>query len=119
MCVCFFTTVLKDLVIIPVHTKPDDSDKELDELYDVFQNVKKKWRTDVRKLTELTVQSNNNKLSEEPTCTSGDGEAQLNWEKTQFNLDKTRINPSWLLPLCISQAAVVLIIIKNKLKERN
>uniref|UniRef100_A0A671UHG7 Deoxyribonuclease 1 like 4, tandem duplicate 1 n=1 Tax=Sparus aurata TaxID=8175 RepID=A0A671UHG7_SPAAU len=40
------TTVLKDLVIIPVHTKPDDSDKELDELYDVFQNVKKKWRTD-------------------------------------------------------------------------
>lgn len=48
VCVCFFTTVLKDLVIIPVHTKPDDSDKELDELYDVFQNVKKKWRTDVR-----------------------------------------------------------------------
>ncbi|XP_059184089.1 deoxyribonuclease-1-like [Centropristis striata] len=39
-------TVLKDLVMIPVHTKPDDSDKELDELYDVFQHVKKKWRTD-------------------------------------------------------------------------
>ncbi|XP_054473378.1 deoxyribonuclease 1 like 4, tandem duplicate 1 [Anoplopoma fimbria] len=39
-------TVLKDLVMIPVHTKPDDSEKELDELYDVFQNVKKKWRTD-------------------------------------------------------------------------
>ncbi|XP_073324816.1 deoxyribonuclease-1-like [Pagrus major] len=40
------TTVLKDLVMIPVHTKPDDSDKELDELFDVFQHVKKKWRTD-------------------------------------------------------------------------
>ncbi|KAM9361935.1 deoxyribonuclease 1 like 4, tandem duplicate 1 isoform 2-T2 [Symphorus nematophorus] len=39
-------TVLKDLVMIPVHTKPEDSEKELDELYDVFQHVKKKWRTD-------------------------------------------------------------------------
>ncbi|XP_061075010.1 deoxyribonuclease gamma-like [Conger conger] len=39
-------TVLKDLVMIPVHTKPDDSAKELDELYDVFQTVKKKWKTD-------------------------------------------------------------------------
>lgn len=39
-------TVLKDLVLIPVHTKPDDSEKELDELYDVFQVVKKKWKTD-------------------------------------------------------------------------
>ncbi|XP_070815863.1 deoxyribonuclease 1 like 4, tandem duplicate 1 [Chaetodon trifascialis] len=39
-------TVLKDLVMIPVHTKPDDSETELDELYDVFQHVKKKWSTD-------------------------------------------------------------------------
>lgn len=39
--------VLKDLVMIPVHTKPDDSEKELDELYDVFLNVTKKWATDV------------------------------------------------------------------------
>ncbi|XP_053171571.1 deoxyribonuclease-1-like [Scomber japonicus] len=39
-------TVLKDLVLIPVHTKPEDSETELDELYDVFQHVKKKWRTD-------------------------------------------------------------------------
>ncbi|KAM3837918.1 deoxyribonuclease-1-like [Diretmus argenteus] len=39
-------TVLKDLVMIPVHTKPEDSDKELDELYDVFQDVKRKWKTD-------------------------------------------------------------------------
>ncbi|XP_011615749.2 deoxyribonuclease 1 like 4, tandem duplicate 1 [Takifugu rubripes] len=39
-------TVLKDLVMIPVHTKPDDSEKELDELYDVFLNVTKKWATD-------------------------------------------------------------------------
>lgn len=40
------STVLKDLVMIPVHTKPEDSDKELDELYDVFHHVKNKWRTD-------------------------------------------------------------------------
>ncbi|XP_058486479.1 deoxyribonuclease 1 like 4, tandem duplicate 1 isoform X1 [Solea solea] len=39
-------TVLQDLVLIPVHTKPDDSEKELDELYDVFLHIKKKWHTD-------------------------------------------------------------------------
>lgn len=39
-------TVLKDLVLIPVHTKPKDSQKELDELYDVFRQVKEKWKTD-------------------------------------------------------------------------
>ena len=39
--------MLEDLVLIPVHTKPDDSVKELDELYDVFLEVKKKWKTDV------------------------------------------------------------------------
>ncbi|XP_060925991.1 deoxyribonuclease-1-like [Limanda limanda] len=39
-------TVLKDLVMIPVHTKPEDSETELDELYDVFLHVKKAWSTD-------------------------------------------------------------------------
>ncbi|KAM4588927.1 deoxyribonuclease 1 like 4, tandem duplicate 1 isoform 2-T2 [Odontesthes bonariensis] len=39
-------TVLKDLVMIPVHTKPEDSEKELDELYDVFLHIKKRWSTD-------------------------------------------------------------------------
>ncbi|XP_072522614.1 deoxyribonuclease gamma-like [Salminus brasiliensis] len=38
-------TVAKDLVMIPVHTKPEDSEKELDELYDVVQVVKDKWKT--------------------------------------------------------------------------
>lgn len=45
---CVFMAVLKDLVMIPVHTKPDDSETELDELFDVFEHVKMKWRTDVR-----------------------------------------------------------------------
>ncbi|KAG9339667.1 hypothetical protein JZ751_023313 [Albula glossodonta] len=40
------TTVLRDLVLIPVHTKPQDSERELDELYEVFQAVKRKWKTD-------------------------------------------------------------------------
>uniref|UniRef100_A0A673MNW9 Deoxyribonuclease 1 like 4, tandem duplicate 1 n=1 Tax=Sinocyclocheilus rhinocerous TaxID=307959 RepID=A0A673MNW9_9TELE len=40
--------MLEDLVLMPVHTKPEDSVKELDELYDVFQNVKMKWKTDVK-----------------------------------------------------------------------
>ncbi|XP_029548778.1 deoxyribonuclease-1 isoform X2 [Salmo trutta] len=39
-------SVLEDLVLIPVHTKPEDSGKELDELYDVFLEVTKKWKTD-------------------------------------------------------------------------
>uniref|UniRef100_UPI0037E8E74E deoxyribonuclease-1-like n=1 Tax=Semicossyphus pulcher TaxID=241346 RepID=UPI0037E8E74E len=39
-------TVLKDIVLIPVHTKPWDSEKELDELYEVFMVVKDKWKTD-------------------------------------------------------------------------
>ncbi|KAM8757392.1 deoxyribonuclease gamma-like isoform 2-T2 [Acanthopagrus schlegelii] len=39
------TTVVKDLVLIPVHTKPEDSQKELDELHDVVDAVRKKWKT--------------------------------------------------------------------------
>ncbi|KAM3621243.1 uncharacterized protein V6R79_008356 [Siganus canaliculatus] len=39
-------TVLKDLVMVPVHTKPEDSETELDELYDVFLHIRKKWKTD-------------------------------------------------------------------------
>ncbi len=46
-CECLSLSVLKDLVLIPVHTKPKDSQKELDELYDVFLHVKDKWKTDV------------------------------------------------------------------------
>ncbi len=40
--------MLEDLVLIPVHTKPDDTEKELDELCDVFKAVKKKWKTKVK-----------------------------------------------------------------------
>uniref|UniRef100_A0A3B1K1E6 Deoxyribonuclease n=1 Tax=Astyanax mexicanus TaxID=7994 RepID=A0A3B1K1E6_ASTMX len=40
------STMLKDLVLVPVHTKPKDSRKELDELYDVCMTVREKWRTD-------------------------------------------------------------------------
>lgn len=39
--------VLKDIVLIPVHTKPWDSERELDELYEVCLVVKDKWKTDV------------------------------------------------------------------------
>ncbi|KAI4871877.1 hypothetical protein NFI96_020469, partial [Prochilodus magdalenae] len=42
-------TTIKDMVLIPVHTKPKDSQKELDELYDVCMAVTKKWKTDVSK----------------------------------------------------------------------
>uniref|UniRef100_A0A087Y0D9 Deoxyribonuclease n=2 Tax=Poecilia formosa TaxID=48698 RepID=A0A087Y0D9_POEFO len=39
-------TVLKDLALIPVRATPQDSEKELDELYDVFLMVRDKWKTD-------------------------------------------------------------------------
>ncbi|XP_029453374.1 deoxyribonuclease gamma-like [Rhinatrema bivittatum] len=38
------TTGLKDFAVIPVHTTPKDSVQEIDELYDVFNVVKKKWK---------------------------------------------------------------------------
>ncbi|XP_027859328.1 deoxyribonuclease-1-like [Xiphophorus couchianus] len=40
------STVVEDLVLIPVHTKPEDSVKELDELYDVVEAVRQKWGID-------------------------------------------------------------------------
>lgn len=46
-CTCV-SAVLEDLVLMPVHTKPKDAFKEIDELYDVFQDVKEKWKTDVK-----------------------------------------------------------------------
>ncbi|XP_061837310.1 deoxyribonuclease-1-like isoform X2 [Nerophis lumbriciformis] len=39
-------TMLKDIVLIPVRTTQWDTEKELDELYDVFLAVKAKWKTD-------------------------------------------------------------------------
>ncbi|XP_061622717.1 deoxyribonuclease-1-like [Phyllopteryx taeniolatus] len=39
-------TVLSDIVLIPVRTTQWETEKELDELYDVFLAVKDKWKTD-------------------------------------------------------------------------
>ncbi|KAJ8259403.1 hypothetical protein GJAV_G00168880 [Gymnothorax javanicus] len=36
-------TVIKEVALIGVHTAPRNATKEIDELYDVFQYVKKKW----------------------------------------------------------------------------
>lgn len=47
--------VLKDIVMIPVRSTPWDSEKELDELYDVFLLVKDKWRTDVSSIVLLNL----------------------------------------------------------------
>ncbi|XP_078065993.1 deoxyribonuclease 1 like 4, tandem duplicate 1 isoform X2 [Mustelus asterias] len=40
------TTVVQDFVLIPQHTCPEDSVKEIDELYDVFLKIKKDWNTE-------------------------------------------------------------------------
>ncbi|XP_053171597.1 deoxyribonuclease-1-like 1 [Scomber japonicus] len=37
-------TVVKDLVLIPVHTKPEDTERELNALDDVVKDVKRRWR---------------------------------------------------------------------------
>ncbi|KAM5149049.1 deoxyribonuclease-1-like [Mantella aurantiaca] len=36
-------TAVQDFVLIPVHTTPKDSVQEIDELYDVYLDVKEKW----------------------------------------------------------------------------
>lgn len=58
------SSVLADLVLMPVHTKPEDSVKELDELYDVFQDVKTKWKTDVNHYAQLQYLYDNHPLVE-------------------------------------------------------
>lgn len=47
---------MEDLVLIPVHTKPKDALKELDELHDVVEEVRKRWETDVS-FTEFRIDS--------------------------------------------------------------
>ncbi|KAM9444144.1 deoxyribonuclease gamma-like [Clarias gariepinus] len=39
------TTEIKDFVIIPIHTPPEAAVKEIDELYDVHQNVSQHWQS--------------------------------------------------------------------------
>ncbi|XP_068453143.1 deoxyribonuclease-1-like [Clinocottus analis] len=39
-------TVLEDVVLIPVHATPWDTERELDELYEVFLAVRDRWKTD-------------------------------------------------------------------------
>ncbi|XP_023999081.2 deoxyribonuclease gamma-like [Salvelinus sp. IW2-2015] len=36
-------TAVQDFVIIPIHTTPETSVREINELYDVFQDVKQRW----------------------------------------------------------------------------
>ncbi|XP_041860265.1 deoxyribonuclease-1-like 1 isoform X1 [Melanotaenia boesemani] len=40
------TTAIKEFVLIPQHTTPDNTTKELDALYDVLQHVRKMWKTE-------------------------------------------------------------------------
>ncbi|KAJ7994430.1 hypothetical protein DPEC_G00249190 [Dallia pectoralis] len=39
-------TAIQDFVIIPIHTTPETSVKEIDELYDVFQDIKQRWSSE-------------------------------------------------------------------------
>ncbi|KAL0158432.1 hypothetical protein M9458_046508, partial [Cirrhinus mrigala] len=37
-------TVAKEFVLIPQHTTPSNATKEIDELYDVFEDIKAQWK---------------------------------------------------------------------------
>ncbi|KAF3855725.1 hypothetical protein F7725_016448 [Dissostichus mawsoni] len=39
-------TVVQDLVLIPVHTKPTEAEAELNALHDVVEDVREKWKND-------------------------------------------------------------------------
>uniref|UniRef100_A0A8B9RH19 Deoxyribonuclease n=1 Tax=Astyanax mexicanus TaxID=7994 RepID=A0A8B9RH19_ASTMX len=39
-------TVIGEFVLVPVHTTPTNATKEIDELYDVFEDVRQRWRTE-------------------------------------------------------------------------
>ncbi|XP_009870723.1 PREDICTED: deoxyribonuclease gamma [Apaloderma vittatum] len=39
-------TAVKDFAIIPLHTTPDTAVREIDELYDVYLDVKQHWKTE-------------------------------------------------------------------------
>lgn len=43
----FSLLVMKDLVLIGQHTSPKRAMKEMDELYIVFTEINRKWRTEV------------------------------------------------------------------------
>ncbi|XP_076022698.1 deoxyribonuclease-1-like 1 [Genypterus blacodes] len=40
------TSAIKDFVLIPQHTSPTNATEEIDALYDVLQDIKKKWKTE-------------------------------------------------------------------------
>ena len=42
------SSAIKEFVLIPQHTTPTNTTKELDALYDVLQHVKKMWKTEVK-----------------------------------------------------------------------
>lgn len=39
-------TAVKDFVIVPLHTTPEDSVKEIDELVDVYEDVRRRWKVE-------------------------------------------------------------------------
>ncbi|XP_069722333.1 deoxyribonuclease gamma [Phaenicophaeus curvirostris] len=39
-------TAVKEFAIIPLHTKPETAVREIDELYDVYLDVKQRWKTE-------------------------------------------------------------------------
>ncbi|KAK3547132.1 hypothetical protein QTP86_015600 [Hemibagrus guttatus] len=39
-------TVIGEFVLIPMHTSPSNATKEIDELYDVFEDVRRRWKTE-------------------------------------------------------------------------
>lgn len=58
---------IKEFVLIPQHTTPNNTTKELDALYDVLQHVKKMWKTEVLGLMDFI----DPKLGNKRDCETG------------------------------------------------
>lgn len=42
-----FSTEIKEFAIVPLHAAPSDAVAEIDSLYDVYMDVRKKWDIEV------------------------------------------------------------------------
>jgi hypothetical protein len=51
------SSAVKDFVIVPLHTTPETSVKEIDELADVYRDVKRRWKVEVRTSVFVTFPS--------------------------------------------------------------
>ncbi|TKS76964.1 Deoxyribonuclease gamma [Collichthys lucidus] len=79
-------TAIKEFVLIPQHTTPTNTTKELDALYDVLQHVKKMWKTEKnRKNVRLITQKDLLWLIPEKTDTTVRSSTSCTYDRIVVN----------------------------------